>query len=434
MKKCVLVSVVFLLCLALVPAYSQINVLEYFPLNIGDVFTYDDGAQAEITRTVELDWLVNVTAYEKVWTFNPNPQITDVRYYFIISGDSLFSASIHFTHDDVSDYAKLDPPVLLGTANTTPGDTLTTVGIRHGVTEATGMPEIDPSILQVVVNRSDPVSVPYGTFEDCITMTCIEVDVDDGEKDEFMNLILAKGIGIIQGDETAIASDLAPVHSMADFQQGVTPSGPKCDFNEDGNITIADVIVLLLYQRDNPGELKADFNQDGVSSISDAISMLLVMREGTCPDAGVLLAATSETVRIEGFTAEEIAYLEEIMAELDLTEEEEAAFRLFMYGEAAVGELPKVFSLAQNVPNPFNPATTIAYGVPAGASVQVTLKVYNLRGRLVRTLVDEVRVPGAYIVFWDGTDEVGRQVSSGVYFYRMIAVNFMQSRKMVLLK
>jgi len=93
-----------------------------------------------------------------------------------------------------------------------------------------------------------------------------------------------------------------------------------------------------------------------------------------------------------------------------------------------------VFSLAQNVTNPFNPATTISYSVPEGASERITLKVYDLRGRLVRTLVEGIRGAGTYSVYWDGTDESGRQVSSGVYLYRMQAGEFIQSRKMVLLK
>ncbi len=207
-----------------------------------------------------------------------------------------------------------------------------------------------------------------------------------------------------------------------------------CDFNGDGNINIADVISLLIFMRDNPGDLSADFNDDGSANIADAIAMLLAMRDGTCPDAGVLLATAGETVRIEGLTAEEISYLEEIMADLDLTEEQEAAFRLALYGKSGPANLPKMYSLAQNVPNPFNPSTTISYSVPEGVSVQVSLKVYDIRGRQVSTLVNEVREPGTYTVFWDGTDEAGRQVASGVYFYRMQAGDFVQTRKMVLLK
>ena len=60
--------------------------------------------------------------------------------------------------------------------------------------------------------------------------------------------------------------------------------------------------------------------------------------------------------------------------------------------------------------------------------------MYDVRGRLVRTLVDGMREPAAYRVFWDGRDEAGRQVSSGIYIYRMQAGRFVQARKMVLMK
>ncbi|MEA2062136.1 MAG: FlgD immunoglobulin-like domain containing protein, partial [Gemmatimonadota bacterium] len=69
-----------------------------------------------------------------------------------------------------------------------------------------------------------------------------------------------------------------------------------------------------------------------------------------------------------------------------------------------------------------------------GASVKVTLKIFTLRGQLVRTLVADAYDSGTYNVFWDGTDNAGNNVSSGVYFYRMQAGDFFQTRKMVLLK
>ncbi len=83
-------------------------------------------------------------------------------------------------------------------------------------------------------------------------------------------------------------------------------------------------------------------------------------------------------------------------------------------------------------PNPFNPATTIKYSV--GAPGQVTVLVYNLAGRVVRTLVDETVEPGRYTVVWDGTTDTGDRAASGVYFVRMEAAGFRASRKAVLLK
>ena len=96
--------------------------------------------------------------------------------------------------------------------------------------------------------------------------------------------------------------------------------------------------------------------------------------------------------------------------------------------------LPKAYSLSQNSPNPFNPSTAIRFTVPDGPSLAVSLKVFDLRGKLIRTLADELKQAGTYQVIWNGTNDSGRQVSSGVYFYRMQAGEFVQTRKMVLVK
>ena len=82
--------------------------------------------------------------------------------------------------------------------------------------------------------------------------------------------------------------------------------------------------------------------------------------------------------------------------------------------------MPTTFSLSQNYPNPFNPTTTIEYSLPdKPLSAQVTLKVFNLGGQLVRTLVNTSQTTGAYSIEWDGTDLDGKPVSSGLYIYRL---------------
>jgi len=92
-----------------------------------------------------------------------------------------------------------------------------------------------------------------------------------------------------------------------------------------------------------------------------------------------------------------------------------------------------VTALAQNYPNPFNPATTIRYSVRERARVQ--LKIYNVAGQLVTTLVDRVVEGGVeHTVAWDGRNDAGMRVATGVYFYRMTAPDFTKTRKMVLLK
>ena len=82
--------------------------------------------------------------------------------------------------------------------------------------------------------------------------------------------------------------------------------------------------------------------------------------------------------------------------------------------------LPGTYTLSQNYPNPFNPTTDIRYQIADGrSSIHTTLKIYNLLGQEVRTLVDGEREAGYYTVTWNGKDYHGQDVSSGVYFYRL---------------
>lgn len=91
--------------------------------------------------------------------------------------------------------------------------------------------------------------------------------------------------------------------------------------------------------------------------------------------------------------------------------------------------------LGQNYPNPFNPTTDISYQIPDGRSPNhSTLKIYNILGQEVRTLVDEFQEPGNYTVTWDGKDENGVDVASGFYFYRILVGDFTATKSMVLMK
>jgi hypothetical protein len=95
-------------------------------------------------------------------------------------------------------------------------------------------------------------------------------------------------------------------------------------------------------------------------------------------------------------------------------------------------EVPLKLRLGQNVPNPFNPRTTIAFDIPERCSV--TLRVYGVDGREVAALVDEPRDAGAYEVLWDGTDDRGVDAASGVYFYVLDAGGLRLTEKMVLMR
>ncbi len=95
-------------------------------------------------------------------------------------------------------------------------------------------------------------------------------------------------------------------------------------------------------------------------------------------------------------------------------------------------EIPSSYALFQNYPNPFNPGTTIQYELPKQSSV--ILKIYDIFGQEVATLVNEVQREGRYSVQWDGRNKSGVQVSSGVYFYQLKTENFVQTKRMALIK
>jgi len=98
----------------------------------------------------------------------------------------------------------------------------------------------------------------------------------------------------------------------------------------------------------------------------------------------------------------------------------------------AAAEIPTKFELEQNYPNPFNPETTIKYHLPA--RVNVTLRIYNALGQELRTLVNNVQDIGVYTATWDGKDNNGRQLSTGLYLFRLEAGEVVMTRKMAMVK
>ncbi|MBI2502946.1 MAG: T9SS type A sorting domain-containing protein [Candidatus Latescibacteria bacterium] len=100
--------------------------------------------------------------------------------------------------------------------------------------------------------------------------------------------------------------------------------------------------------------------------------------------------------------------------------------------EERTDALPQSFSLAQNYPNPFNSGTVVQFSLPQSAEIE--LAVYNLAGQKVATMVKGRREAGAYTVRWDGRDERGEELASGIYFYRLEAGPQVETRKLLLLR
>jgi hypothetical protein len=94
--------------------------------------------------------------------------------------------------------------------------------------------------------------------------------------------------------------------------------------------------------------------------------------------------------------------------------------------------IPKQYKLYQNYPNPFNPTTEIRFDIPE--KTRVELRIFNILGQQVTTLVDEIRNAGTYQILWDGKSSSGIPVASGMYIYQLKAGSFVGAKKMILLR
>lgn len=112
----------------------------------------------------------------------------------------------------------------------------------------------------------------------------------------------------------------------------------------------------------------------------------------------------------------------------------------FRYGQIVIGNpaevrsdaLPENYCLSQNYPNPFNPSTNIEFSLPEAG--HVSLEIYNILGQQIRKLLDDDFDAGQYSIIWDGENSSGLDVPSGTYFYKLTANDFVQTKKMLLIR
>jgi len=151
------------------------------------------------------------------------------------------------------------------------------------------------------------------------------------------------------------------------------------------------------------------------------------------PGPGNFVASTTDTFSFDGDWSWDSGYAYKVTA-VDV-HGNESLWALFMSSEVTGDDpmpLPDATFLEQNYPNPFNPNTTIAFGLKSGGFVN--LSIYDAAGRLVAVLINESRTVGPYTAVWTGKAENGSPAASGVYFYRLSAGDFLETRKMILLR
>ena len=215
--------------------------------------------------------------------------------------------------------------------------------------------------------------------------------------------------------------DFTPTDTSADNING--------DINGDGVVNILDLVVIASKLGHQGQNLATDVNQDGVVSILDLI-LVAGMFDGAAaaPAAQPQVPETLTAVEVRGWLTDARA----------LEVRDPIVKRGFLVLEQLLIALtPKETELLANYPNPFNPETWIPYRLAEDAFV--TLTIYNGSGQVVRTLDAGHQITSAYesqskAIHWDGRNNVGERVASGVYFYHLSAGDFSATRKMLILK
>ena len=206
------------------------------------------------------------------------------------------------------------------------------------------------------------------------------------------------------------------------------PTGLKEDVNSDGIVNIQD-LVLVASNLGKAGQNAADVNGDGVVNIQD-----LVLVAGALGNSAA--APSIHPQSLEMLTAADVKSWLSQAQHFNLTDAMAQKGILFLEQLLAV-LTPKETVLLANFPNPFNPETWIPYQLAKDAEITVT--IYASNGQVVRRLALGHQVAGIYqnrsrAVYWDGRNEFGEPVASGVYFYTLIAGDFTATRKMLIRK
>ena len=213
--------------------------------------------------------------------------------------------------------------------------------------------------------------------------------------------------------------------------EGDAPIRPAWDVNADGTTNVLDLVFVAGELGAASPDPRADVNGDGVVNILDLVAVAGHLGESTAGVAPSNVAIDSSEL--------DPAIVQMWIAQAEVENDGSLVFRQGIENlqRLLASLLPKETALLANYPNPFNPETWIPYHLAAAADV--TVRIYAANGVLVRTLVLGHQAAGIYesrarAAYWDGKNEVGESVASGVYFYSLTASHFTATRKMLIRK
>ncbi len=234
-------------------------------------------------------------------------------------------------------------------------------------------------------------------------------------------------------DSSAVAGDphyfqvVAHTTDPIVFWKSAAVSGWSVD-----NLAPAPPVGLAGEQQYTPAGLELSWRANGESDLA-GYAIYRGTSTGFAPGPENLVASIPDTLYLDGSWSWSAGYYYKVAAR-DIHGNESGCALLSPDGVTGdeTPTAPAASFLAQNFPNPFNPTTRIAFGLAAPSNV--SLRIFDVSGRLVRTLAEGERPAGNYSEFWDGRDARGAAVSSGIYFYRLKADSFERTMKMVLIR
>lgn len=345
---------------------------------------------------------------------------------------------------------RVPPTVIL----TTPANNATDVLIGAPITVQLSERILPSSFSASGANRSIIVSDKDGQFDGSsvlVDSTMVKF-VPTAKFPPFDTIVvrLKSTIADTAGNSLDSDSDGVGSDSTADdyvFQFVTGPAIYPGDCNNDGVVNEIDILPLGVFYGltgpvrrfppdttnswgpkqahvwSDPRLTYADADGNGTIDVGDALVIALNWERTHVAGSATFPPDFDFTPFRDGFV--------QLKTSLEGMSESENGRRLLQAVDNILGEksLPRGFALSQNHPNPFNPATRINYDLPEASNVRLT--IHNILGQTVKVLVDEYQDAGFRYTIWDGCDQSGRSVSSGVYFYRLDAGRFREVRKML---
>ena len=290
------------------------------------------------------------------------------------------------------------------------------------------VPLSQPFVVEAQDENGSPlagISVTFAVTTGGGTLSITRTTTDSNGRAE-SNFTLGPNLGTntVSVSATGIESP-ATFYAVSDTEAPPTTA----DVNGDGSVNILD-LILIASELGNQGQnLTADVNRDGVVSILDLVLVAGMFDEvAAAPSTHAQVPETLTAVEIQGW-----------LTDARTLEAKDPIMKrgLLVLEQLLVALTPRETELLANYPNPFNPETWIPYRLAETAFV--TLTIYDGAGHIVRTLDVGHQTAAVYesqskAIYWDGKNDFGEQVASGVYFYTLTAGDFSATRKMLILK